>query len=67
MLEHRVDVTFVWRDPRYVDALESDCALGRTLKPAIMRRVVVFPQPDGPSNEKNSPAPIEKSASATAT
>ena len=36
-------------------------------KPAIMRRVVVFPQPDGPSIEKNSPAPIEKSASDTAT
>jgi len=31
-----------------------------------MRRVVVFPQPEGPSIEKNSPAPIEKSASATA-
>ena len=35
--------------------------------PAIMRKVVVFPQPDGPSMEKNSPAAMEKSASATAT
>ena len=34
--------------------------------PAIIRRVVVLPQPEGPSIEKNSPAPIEKSASATA-
>ena len=24
-------------------------------KPAIIRRVVVLPQPDGPSSEKNSP------------
>ena len=36
-------------------------------KPAIIRRVVVLPHPEGPSNEKNSPAPIEKFASATAT
>ena len=35
--------------------------------PAIIRRVVVFPQPDGPSIEKNSPEAIEKSASRTAT
>ena len=36
-------------------------------KPAIIRSVVVLPQPDGPSIEKNSPAPIVKSASSTAT
>jgi hypothetical protein len=36
-------------------------------KPAIMRSVVVFPQPDGPRSEKNSPAAMEKSASDTAT
>jgi hypothetical protein len=29
--------------------------------------VVVFPHPDGPSMEKNSPEAMEKSASATAT
>jgi hypothetical protein len=27
-------------------------------KPAIKRNVVVLPQPDGPSNEKNSPDSI---------
>ncbi len=27
-------------------------------KPPIMRNVVVLPHPDGPSNEKNSPASI---------
>ena len=36
-------------------------------KPAIIRRVVVLPQPDGPSSEKNSPAAIVKQASSTAT
>jgi hypothetical protein len=36
-------------------------------KPAIILRVVVFPQPDGPSIEKNSPDAMEKSASDTAT
>jgi hypothetical protein len=34
--------------------------------PAIIRSVVVFPQPDGPSIEKNSPDAMEKSASETA-
>src|SRR6185295_16806423 len=28
----------------------------RLSKPAMQRRVVVLPQPDGPSSEKNSPA-----------
>jgi hypothetical protein len=32
-----------------------------------MRSVVVFPQPEGPNIEKNSPDAMEKSASATAT
>ena len=36
-------------------------------KPAIIRSMVVLPQPDGPSIEKNSPCAIEKSASCTAT
>ena len=36
-------------------------------KPAIIRSVVVLPQPDGPSIEKNSPRRMSKSASSTAT
>ena len=28
--------------------------------PAIMRSVVVLPQPDGPSRQKNSPSPTVK-------
>jgi hypothetical protein len=34
--------------------------------PAIMRRVVVLPQPEGPRREKNSPRAIEKVTSSTA-
>jgi hypothetical protein len=35
--------------------------------PAIIRKVVVLPHPDGPSSEKNSPAAMSKQASSTAT
>ena len=35
-------------------------------KPAIIRSVVVLPQPEGPSSEKNSPAPISRSSPSTA-
>src|SRR3954467_6895458 len=35
-------------------------------KPAIIRSVVVLPEPDGPSIEKNSPSPISRSIPATA-
>src|SRR6478609_6397163 len=40
-------------------------SVGRS-KPAIKRSVVVFPQPEGPSSEKNSPASIETSIPSTA-
>src|SRR6188508_298697 len=35
--------------------------------PAIIRRVVVFPDPDGPSIEKNSPSRTSRSTPSTAT
>src|SRR5580693_7046885 len=35
--------------------------------PAIMRSVVVLPQPDGPSRQKNSPSSTMKVESCTAT
>ena len=41
-------------------------ALGSS-KPAIMRRVVVFPQPEGPNKVTSSPAATTKSDSWTAT
>jgi hypothetical protein len=36
------------------------------MKPAIIRSVVVLPQPDGPSNDTNSPCRSVRSTSATA-
>ena len=35
-------------------------------RPAIVRRSVVLPQPDGPSNAKNSPSSIARSSSSIA-
>src|SRR5690606_24453667 len=35
-------------------------------RPAIMRRLVVFPQPEGPSRQTNSPSPMSKLTSLTA-
>ena len=35
------------------------------MNPAIMRRVVDFPQPDGPSSVKNSPSPTVRVRSST--
>src|SRR5215472_8022001 len=40
-------------------------SVGRS-KPAMSRSVVVLPQPEGPSSEKNSPASIETSIPSTA-
>ena len=36
-----------------------------SVKPAIIRSVVVLPQPDGPSNEKNSPLATSRSSEST--
>ena len=36
------------------------------MKPAIMRSVVVLPQPDGPSSDTNSPFSISSEKSLTA-
>ena len=36
------------------------------MKPVIARRVVVFPQPDGPSRVKNSPSGISRDTSFSA-
>ena len=40
-------------------------SFGRT-KPAIMRSVVVLPQPEGPRREKNSPSSTRSETSSTA-
>ena len=36
-----------------------------SLKPAIIRSVVVLPHPDGPSREKNSPLTMSRSSPST--
>src|SRR5262245_45461016 len=41
--------------------------LSGTMNPASIRSVVVFPHPDGPSSEKNSPPSISRVTSSTAT
>src|SRR5450432_2172530 len=42
------------------------CPLVGSSKPATIRSVVVFPQPDGPSSEKNSPRPMSSETLFTA-
>jgi hypothetical protein len=37
------------------------------MKPAIIRSIVVLPQPEGPSSETNSPAAMSRLNSCTAT
>ena len=58
-LEDGVDVAPLAAAPaaRSVPSSRISPAVGRS-KPAIIRSVVVLPQPDGPSSEKNSPAAI---------
>ena len=41
--------------PTAARAADLDLALGGSSKPAIIRSVVVLPQPDGPSSARNSP------------
>src|SRR5579871_5299254 len=47
--------------PASVTRPESGCS-----NPAITRRVVVLPEPEGPSSVKNSPSPTWRSTSRTA-
>ncbi len=46
-------------------AMMTSPAVARS-RPAIMRRVVVLPQPEGPSRQTTSPAATDRSASRTA-
>jgi len=55
------------RQRHHVRARLADDQLETLSKPAIMRSMVVLPQPEGPSIEKNSPRPTSKLASCTAT
>jgi len=53
--------TFVTSRPSIVIAPAVGCS-----KPAIIRRVVVLPQPDGPRNDTNSPFAADRLKSCTA-
>jgi hypothetical protein len=66
VLEHGVDVAFERRLAADVLAMEEDPALVGSSKPAIIRSVVVLPEPDGPSIEKNSPSRTSRSTWSTA-
>ena len=67
-LEDGVDRALLGRHVRDVVAVEQDppASVGRS-NPPIIRSVVVLPQPDGPSSEKNSPGAISRSMPSTAT
>jgi hypothetical protein len=52
-------------DETTVPSISIVPAVGRR-KPAIMRSVVVLPQPDGPSSETNSPGASARLKSSTA-
>ena len=63
-LEHHADVALVRAAARVMSrAIEHDLPGVGSTKPATMRKVVVLPQPDGPSSATNSPPPTDSVAS----
>ena len=66
ILEDGVDVPPVGRHALRRLAEDLDVAAFGCSKPAIRRRHVVLPEPDGPSIEKNSPLPTVRLTSSTA-
>ena len=67
VLEHRVHVALVRRQPRHVlRPRAGSCPAVGFSNPAIIRRHVVLPEPDGPSMEKNSPSRTSRSTPSTA-
>ena len=67
VLEDHVDRPLVRRIVGDVAAAQLDpAARSGSSNPPIIRSVVVLPQPDGPSSEKNSPARISIDTSSTA-
>ena len=66
-LEHHAHVALVHRQSVMSRPPTWTRPSSGSSKPAIMRSVVVLPQPDGPSSEKNSPAAMSSVTSSTAT
>ena len=65
-LEHHVDVALVRRLPVTSRPCRLTVPRVGSSNPATIRIVVVFPQPDGPSMEKNSPWRMARSMPRTA-
>ena len=68
VLEAHVDLALVRRDADHVGRRGGgSCPSVGSSNPAIMRIVVVLPQPDGPRSVMNSPSAISSETSSTAT
>src|SRR6267154_2172703 len=65
-LEHEADISLRGSLVGHILAVEQDLAFGGNSRPAIIRKVVVLPQPEGPSSTKNSPSRMVKLDSRTA-
>ena len=66
VLEDGVDVAFVGGPGGDVDPVQVDGALGGQLEAATMRRVLVLPDPEGPSRVSSSPSRMSRSIPSTA-
>src|SRR5208282_1354367 len=64
-MRRRSGGTTPWGEESSTPSISIVPSLGG-MKPAIMRKVVVFPQPDGPRSETSSPASNAKSTLDTA-
>ena len=65
-LEHQAGIALPRRQSRDVAPAEPHVPRVGSTKPAIMRSVVVLPQPDGPSSTTNSPSATSSVTSRTA-
>ena len=57
--------SFGIRSVTWVSPMKTSPAVTSS-RPARIRRIVDFPQPDGPTSTMNSPSPISKETSLTA-
>jgi len=57
----------LWPHMNVADNIAYGLRMRSWTKPAMSRRVVVLPEPDGPSIEKNSPSATSRSRRSTAT
>ena len=65
VLEHHGDVAVARRVVVDHAAVDGDLAARDGSRPAIIRRMVHLPQPEGPTSTTNSPSPISKSMPCT--